>query len=109
MRISDWSSDVCSSDLIGSNALEAGVWAETDKYHRTQARYNTVDGAPDSAPNLNELVYLRRDYRSKRDILQVFVKDTLKLMDERLILDLGFKGLTIDRKSVSRDRVCQYV
>ncbi|UZW53840.1 TonB-dependent receptor [Sphingobium sp. JS3065] len=81
---------------IGSNALEAGVWAETDKYHRTQARYNTVDGAPDSAPNLNELVYLRRDYRSKRDILQVFLKDTLKLADERLILDLGFKGLVMD-------------
>src|SRR3546814_17905533 len=52
---------------IGSNALEAGVWAETDKYHRTQARYNTVDGTPDSETNPNVMVYLRRDYRSKRD------------------------------------------
>ena len=81
---------------MGNNAVEAGVWAETDKYHRTQARYNTVDGAPDSAPNLNELVYLRRDYRSKRDILQLFLKDTLKLADERLVIDLGFKGLVMD-------------
>ena len=81
---------------MGINTIEAGLWAEVDKYHRTQARYNTVDGAPDSAPNLDELVYLRRDYRSKRDTLQTFFKDTLKLADERLVLDFGFKGLMLD-------------
>ncbi|MDR7155338.1 iron complex outermembrane receptor protein [Sphingobium xenophagum] len=81
---------------MGNNMVEAGMWAEVDKYHRTQARYNTVDGAPDSAPNLDELVYLRRDYRSKRDTLQIFLKDTLKLMEDRLILDVGFKGLNLD-------------
>lgn len=81
---------------MGVNTIEAGLWAEVDKYHRTQARYNTVDGAPDSAPNLAELVYLRRDYRSKRDTLQTFVKDTLKLADDALVLDFGFKGLMLD-------------
>lgn len=81
---------------MGNNALETGVWAEVDKYHRTQARYNTVDGAPDSAPNLDELVFLRRDYSSRRDTLQVFLKDTLKLADERLVIDAGFKGLSLD-------------
>ncbi|MBB6123198.1 TonB-dependent receptor [Sphingobium subterraneum] len=80
---------------MGNNSLETGVWAEVDKYHRTQARYNTIDGAPDSAPNLAELVYLRRDYRSKRDTLQVFVKDRLSLADDRLVLDVGFKGLDL--------------
>ncbi|WP_340265220.1 TonB-dependent receptor [Sphingobium mellinum] len=81
---------------VGSNAIEAGIWAETDKYHRTQARYNTTDGAPDGTPNLNAPVYLRRDYRSKRDTLQIFLKDTIKLADDRLVLDLGFKGLVMD-------------
>jgi iron complex outermembrane receptor protein len=81
---------------MGVNTVEAGVWAEVDKYHRTQARYNTVDGAPDGAPNLDELVYLRRDYRSKRDTMQIFVKDTLKLAEDRLVIDLGFKGLNLD-------------
>jgi iron complex outermembrane receptor protein len=81
---------------MGVNTVETGMWAEVDKYHRTQARYNTVDGAPDGAPLLDELVYLRRDYRSKRDTLQIFLKDTLKLADERLVLDLGFKGLMLD-------------
>jgi iron complex outermembrane receptor protein len=81
---------------MGTNTVEAGVWAEVDKYHRTQARYNTTDGRPDSAPNLDELVYLRRDYRSQRDTLQVFLKDQLSLADDRLILDAGFKGLLLD-------------
>ncbi|HEX7820449.1 MAG TPA: TonB-dependent receptor [Sphingobium sp.] len=80
----------------GFNTVEAGIWAEVDKYHRTQARYNTVDGSPDSAPNLNELVFLRRDYRSKRDTLQIFLRDTLKLAGDRLTVDLGFKGLVLD-------------
>ncbi|MEC3949980.1 TonB-dependent receptor [Sphingobium sp. HWE2-09] len=81
---------------MGANTVETGLWAEVDKYHRTQARYNTLNGAPDAAPNLDELVYLRRDYRSKRDTLQVFLKDTLKLAEDRLVLDLGFKGLLMD-------------
>ncbi|MBA4090602.1 MAG: TonB-dependent receptor [Sphingobium sp.] len=80
----------------GNNIVEAGLWAEVDKYHRTQARYNTVDGAPDGEPNLDELVYLRRNYRSQRDTLQVSLKDTLKLVDDRLVLDVGFKGLMLD-------------
>lgn len=80
----------------GNNTLELGIWAETDKYRRTQARYNTTTGAPDAAPNLSELVYLRRDYRSQRDTLQLSVKDTLKLLDDRLTLSLGFKGLVLD-------------
>jgi iron complex outermembrane receptor protein len=81
---------------FGSNALEAGIWAETDKYHRTQARYNTVDGAPDGLPNLGELVYLRRDYNSKRETTQIFLKDTVNLLEDRLVLDFGLKGLSLD-------------
>lgn len=81
---------------IGAHAIEAGVWAEVDKYHRTQARYNTMDGAPDGLPNLEELVYLRRDYRSQRDTTQIFLKDRVEFADGRLVLDLGFKGLSLD-------------
>lgn len=89
---------------MGVNTVTAGVWAEVDKYHRTQARYNTVDGAPDGAPLLSELVYLRRDYRSRRDTLQVFLKDELSLLDDSLILTAGFKGLNLDyRQSGYRD------
>ena len=80
----------------GLGTLEAGVWLEVDKYHRTQARYNTQDGRPDGAPLLNELVYLRRDYTSKRDTTQIFLRDSLKFADDRLVIDFGFKGLALD-------------
>src|SRR3546814_3274458 len=76
--------------------LKAGVWMETDKYHRTQRRLNTVDGSPASAPGPDEVIYCRRDYRSKRDTTQIFVKDTLSLMDDALALTAGFKGLSVD-------------
>ncbi len=81
---------------IGNHAIEAGVWGELDKYHRTQARYNTTDGSPASPADLDSLVFLRRDYRSERNITQAFVKDTAKFMDDRLIVDLGFKSLFMD-------------
>jgi iron complex outermembrane receptor protein len=81
---------------MGNHAVEAGVWAELDKYHRTQARYNTTDGSPASAADLDSLVFLRRDYRTKRDTTQLFLKDTIKLLDDRLIVDLGFKSLFLD-------------
>jgi len=81
---------------IGANMLEAGVWMETDKYHRTQMRLNTADGSPASAPVADEVIYFRRDYRSKRDTTQIFVKDTLSLMDDALAVTVGFKGLSVD-------------
>ena len=80
----------------GINTITTGLWAETDKYHRTQARYNTTDGSPASGPNLSQLVFLRRDYRSQRDTIQVFLKDTVDVIDNKLILDLGIKGLSLD-------------
>lgn len=81
---------------LGASHLTAGLWAENDTYNRTQRRYNTVDGSPASAPNLSEVVFLRRDYRSERDTIQVFVKDTFDLIDDKLTLDAGIKGLSLD-------------
>lgn len=79
----------------GINTFEAGVWAELDKYHRTQARYNTADGSPASAPDFSTPVFLRRDYNSRRNTTQLFVKDTIKLTD-RLEVTGGIKGLVLD-------------
>ncbi|AEG48032.1 TonB-dependent receptor [Sphingobium chlorophenolicum L-1] len=81
---------------LGNHSIETGVWAELDKYHRTQARYNTTDGSPASPADLNSLVFLRRDYRSERNITQAFLKDTAKFLDDRLIVDVGFKALSMD-------------
>lgn len=89
---------------LGAHTIETGVWAELDKYHRTQLRLNTVDGSPASAPVPTEVVYFRRDYRSERNILQVFAKDTISLADDRLQVVLGVKGLDMNyRQSGYRD------
>jgi iron complex outermembrane receptor protein len=89
---------------MGAHSVEAGLWAEVDSYNRTQARFNTTDGSPASAPNLDELVYARRDYQSERHTTQAFVKDRISLMDDSLNFDLGIKALHIDyRQSGYRD------
>ncbi|WP_132089594.1 TonB-dependent receptor [Caulobacter sp. BK020] len=90
------------------NKLEAGVWLEKDDYHRTQARYNTVNGDPDGAPLLNEPVHLQRDYVSTRDTTQFFLKDTLSLLDENLKLELGFKTLDVDYNIHGKRQIADY-
>ena len=80
----------------GISTIQAGVWYEDDDYHRTQQRYNVANGNPDGAPLFNEPVHLQRNYTSTRKTTQIFLKDTLSLLDDRLKLDVGFKGLDID-------------
>ena len=80
---------------MGAHTFETGVWYELDEYNRTQLRLNTVDGSPASAPT-DQIVYLRRNYKSERNIVQVFAKDTIALADDRLQIVLGVKGLDMD-------------
>ncbi len=81
---------------IGMHTIELGIWAEEDKYHRTQKRTNTTDGSPASPPAPDEIVYLRRDYHSKRETTQLFIKDRVSLFDGKFDLDLGIKALMLD-------------
>ncbi|MBT9472666.1 MAG: TonB-dependent receptor [Pseudomonadota bacterium] len=81
---------------LANHKIQAGAWYENDEYHRTQARYNHAGGNPDAAPLLNEPVHLQRDFVSTRETRQFFLKDIVSLLDDRLKLDLGFKGLWID-------------
>ncbi len=81
---------------IANNDISAGVWLETDVYHRLTARYNLTNGAPDGTPLLNEVVFRRRDYKSDRMTDQFFVKDVIGFFDDALKFDIGFKTLNID-------------
>jgi iron complex outermembrane recepter protein len=81
---------------LGDHTVQTGLWREDDDYHRTQARYNHAGGNPDGEPLLNEPVHLQRNYVSTRETTQFFLKDVISLMDDRLKLDVGFKGLWID-------------
>lgn len=81
---------------FGAHTVQAGAWFEDDDYHRTQQRYNVENGHPDGAPLFNEPVHLQRNFKSNRKTTQVFLKDTISLLDNALKLDVGFKGLDID-------------
>ena len=81
---------------LGVHRLTAGAWIETDDYHRTQARYNQVDGSPDGDSLLDEPVHRQRDFTSTRETRQLFVQDVISLLDDRLKIELGIKALDID-------------
>src|SRR3546814_7755299 len=99
MRISDWSSDVCSSDLK-ANVMESGVlWREEvtklhqEKYKDVQLEHMYAD---------NGAMQLVRNPKQ----FDVMVTDNLFgdiLSDEAAMLTGS------DRKSACRERVCQYV
>lgn len=81
---------------LGNHTLTGGFWVETDDFHRTQGRFNQVDGSPDGAPLLNEQVHRQRNFTSTRETRQFFIKDEIALLDDRLKLDLGIKALDVD-------------
>ena len=93
----------------GIHSLQAGVWLERDNYHRTQARFNQANGDPDGQPLLNEPVHLQRDHTSTRDSLQLFLKDTLSLLDARLKLDVGVKALDLDYELLGYRNPADYI
>lgn len=80
----------------GPQEILGGVWLETDDFHRTQNRFNQVGGSPAGQPLLNEYVHRQRDFKSKRETVQLYLKDTISLADNRLKLELGIKSLDVD-------------
>lgn len=78
----------------GAHKIDVGIWGEYEKYHRTQARYNTTDGSPTSDPDYSKPVFLRRDYIAHRNTTQIFAKDHLTL--GKFEITAGIKGLILD-------------
>jgi len=88
--------NVLAAYTLGRQKIEFGGWVEKDEYHRTQNRFNQAGGNPAGQPLLNEYVHRQRDFQSTRDTRQLFVKDTISLMENRLKVELGVKALDID-------------
>lgn len=82
--------------VVGAHTLDVGAWRERDEYHRTQARYNQDGGNPAGRPLLDQPVHLQRDFWSTRRSTQLHLKDTWRLLDERLAIELGAKALDLD-------------
>ena len=94
---------------LGINTLSVGAWLEQDDYHRTQARYNQENGDPSTQPLFDEPVHRQRDFVSTRDTTQLFVKDTLRLADDKLKVELGARSTSIDYKIVGYRNPGDYI
>ena len=94
---------------LGAHRLEAGVWAEKDVFNRLQARYNLTDGSPAGEPLRNEPVHLQGDFTSTRDSLQLHLKDTWSLLDDRLLVQFGFKRLELDYRIEGQRNAGDYI
>lgn len=82
--------------LVGSHVLAIGGWYEDDEYNRSQLRFNKTGGNPAGTVIENEVAYFRRDYTSTRKTTQLYLKDTVSLLDDRLAVEAGFKSLNVD-------------
>ncbi|MEC7824603.1 MAG: TonB-dependent receptor [Pseudomonadota bacterium] len=82
--------------FMGDHEVEFGGWVEQDTYNRTQARLNKTGGSADGDVIWDEVVYYRRDYTAVRDTTQLYLKDTISLLDDDLVLEVGMKSLSID-------------
>jgi iron complex outermembrane receptor protein len=81
---------------LDAHDIQFGGWQEKDTYHRTQQRLNKTGGSADGDVIWDEVAYYRRDYTSVRETTQLYVKDTISLMDDNLKLELGIKSLSVD-------------
>lgn len=81
---------------IANHTLEAGVWLETDDYTRFTRRVNHEGGIQTGRILFNEVVYFWRQYESTRETTQLFLKDTISLLDDKLKVEVGVKSLTVD-------------
>jgi iron complex outermembrane receptor protein len=81
---------------IGNHTIEFGGWYEDEDYDRTQQRLNKTNGSADGEVIWDEVAYYRRDYTSTRKTTQLYLKDTISLMDDRLNVEVGVKSLNID-------------
>lgn len=76
---------------LGIHRIEGGVWLE-DNGHTVQRNYYFVNGPVDDGfffhdPDIRQF-YQRFDVKTR----QFFLKDTVRLLDDRLSLDVGFKS-----------------
>ncbi len=81
---------------IANHRLEAGVWFEDDDYSRFTRRVNHEGGIQTGRILLDEVIYYWRQYESTRKTTQVFLKDTISLLDDKLNVEVGVKSLKVD-------------
>jgi iron complex outermembrane recepter protein len=79
-----------------NHKVEFGAWYEDEDYNRTQMRLNKTNGSADGDVIWDEVAYYRRNYTSTRKTTQLYLKDTISLLEDKLNVELGVKTLSVD-------------
>jgi iron complex outermembrane receptor protein len=87
---------------LGDHKVEGGAWYEDDNYNQVSNGYNLTNGSPDGTPIFSQPFYKNRDYTSKRNTWEGFLKDTVTLADGKLKVDGGFRLLHVDYQFLGR-------
>ncbi|MBC7367314.1 MAG: TonB-dependent receptor [Undibacterium sp.] len=83
---------------LGPQKIQAGFWIERDNYHRRRLRNNLEGGNPNGRVLFNEIVNKLLDFQSVNDTRQLFLQDSITLLDGKLTVDGGVKSLDVDYK-----------
>ncbi len=78
------------------NKVEFGGWFEDYDFSQVRPLWNLDPSTGQLWKAVNPIVtYYDRNFSTK--VMQVYLKDTIKLLDDRLTLELGTKGLKVKR------------
>src|SRR3546814_14156620 len=114
MRISDWSSDVCSSDLTNPDPVGDRPNPTTNEIHRRvfnatnpDTPYQVVGNADPNGTfkDFTAASGVLYEYRARAIAGEFFTDSTDTVADDELAL----QGVWIERKSAWREGVCQSV
>lgn len=79
----------------GSNTFEVGAWFEDNDYSYW---YPLQNSDPETGEILtDQVISITSDFDVNTKVSQFFLKDTIRLMDDRLTVQAGAKALHVDR------------
>ncbi|MEG3082157.1 TonB-dependent receptor [Sphingomonas sp. PB2P12] len=87
----------------GANTLELGGWYETNTFTQARRFYGMTDSA---TPNRDTLQFQSNPYATQwdgkytTDTIQYHVGDTIRLVDDRLVLNAGWKGFYVTNRAI---------
>lgn len=81
---------------VANHTIVGGFWVERDDYWRRRLRNNLEGGNPNGAILHSEIVNKLLDFKSVNDTTQIYLKDTVTLLDDKLSLEAGVKSLVVD-------------
>ncbi|KQO09486.1 TonB-dependent receptor [Sphingomonas sp. Leaf242] len=87
----------------GANTLELGGWYETNTFTQARRFYGMTDSA---TPNRDTLQFQSNPYATQwdgkytTDTIQYHVGDTIRLADDRLVLNAGWKGFYVTNRAI---------